>query len=70
MTEDNLWMLKTGCNKYHERESNWPLAGSLNNSSCSPDGLMAEDLLLDGAKTMDEVNLSANVLLADILRLW
>ena len=62
MTEDNLWMSMTGYNKFCAWEGDWTMAGPLNNNGCSPDGLSAEDLLLDGAKTMEEVKFSANVL--------
>lgn len=63
MTEDNLWMSMTGYNKFCAWEGDWTMAGPLNNNGCSPDGLSAQDLLLDGAKTMEEVKLSGNVLL-------
>ncbi len=61
MTEDSLWMLMSGCNKSHEWESDWTLAGPLNNNGNSPDSLSDEDLLLDGVKTIDDIKLFANV---------
>jgi len=62
MAEDSLWMSMPGYHTICEWECAWTLAGPLINNSGSPDGLAAEDLLLDGAKTMEEVKLSANVL--------
>ena len=62
MTEDNLWMSMTGYNKFCAWEGDWTMAGPLNNNGCSPDGLAADDLLLDGVKTLEDLNFSADVL--------
>jgi len=60
MKDDDLWMLLAAYNHFQKWETDWILAGPMNNNGCSPDGLAAEDLLLDGAKTMDDVRLSTN----------
>ena len=62
MTEDNLHLSMPGYHTIREWECDWTLAGPLINNSDSPVGLAAEDLLLDCAKTMEEVKHSANVL--------
>ena len=60
--EDNLWMSLAVYDKFHEWNAGWVLAGPLNNNGCSPDGLAADDLLLDGVKKLEDLNFSANVL--------
>ena len=62
MTEDSLHLSMPGYHTIREWECDWTLVGPLMNSSASPDGLASEDLLLDGAQTMEEVKNSANVL--------
>ena len=62
MTDDSLHLSMPGYHTIREWECDWTLAGPLMNNSGSPDGLASEDLLLDGAQTMEEVKNSANVL--------
>jgi len=62
MTENRLWMLLEGFDKFHDWNTDWTLAGPVHNNGVSPDGLSAGDLLLDSARSMEEVNRSKDVL--------